>query len=478
MFSSCFDRRRHSIQHLKVFTTSLALSIALTACGSGDNGTNTSNGTTTGKNGITDLPDLRTLQTTAAEETDPSTTWVNVTGTTIMAQPNKGYVANNPARVTITLPVSPVIGDVIQVTGAGAGGWMLAQNANQSIIVKGIPNDSVAGAVWVARDSRRNWAAVASSADGSKLIAAENRGYLYTSTDSGANWIARDESRYWWAVASSSDGTKLLAAEDGGQLYTSSNSGVSWTARPSGSRNWQSVASSADGTKLIAADNGGQIYTSSDSGASWIARDDNRNWVSVAASADASKLIAAALDMRLYFSTDSGATWIARGPALAWRSVASSADGSKLIAADTIGFLYTSNDAGVTWAAQPASGAPQTSLNYRGWNFVASSANGATLLASARLGEQLYVSSDSGVTWTARDDGRNWVSIATSSDGTKLIAADYNGRLYTSTLGQTTPGINGSLSGGQFDVVSLQYLGNNTFSIINFVSASGAFKVK
>jgi photosystem II stability/assembly factor-like uncharacterized protein len=61
-------------------------------------------------------------------------------------------------------------------------------------------------------------------------------------------------------VASSADGTKLVALVDGGQIYTSTDSGVTWTARDS-NRDWIDVASSADGTKLVALVNGGQIYT-------------------------------------------------------------------------------------------------------------------------------------------------------------------------------------------------------------------------
>ncbi|MBI4745297.1 MAG: hypothetical protein HY786_01820 [Deltaproteobacteria bacterium] len=65
---------------------------------------------------------------------------------------------------------------------------------------------------------------LASSSDGSKLVAVVNGGLggqIYTSTDSGLTWTARDSSRTWYSVASSSDGTKLVAVEYGGQIYTS-----------------------------------------------------------------------------------------------------------------------------------------------------------------------------------------------------------------------------------------------------------------
>ena len=52
-----------------------------------------------------------------------------------------------------------------------------------------------------------------------QLVAAVNNGQLYTSTDSGTNWIAGDTARAWQAVACSADGTKLFAADYGSVIY-------------------------------------------------------------------------------------------------------------------------------------------------------------------------------------------------------------------------------------------------------------------
>ena len=266
-----------------------------------------------------------------------------------------------------------------------------------------------------------------------------------TTTPISTAWTARmtDQSRSWLSVASSADGTKLVAAEsnffDSGSLYISTNSGVTWTARESG-RQWSSVASSADGSKLVAAGSGvvqaGLLYTSTDSGVTWTARmtDSLRYWNSVASSADGTKLVAADYGLLfetngglLYTSTDSGVTWTARMTDInrAWSSVASSADGSMLLAAESGGQLYTSTDSGATWVAR------MTDIN-RTWGSVASSADGSKLLA-ANNGGQLYVSTNSGITWTAQDFSRNWQSVAISADGSKLVAAEYGGQLYTST---------------------------------------------
>ena len=56
-------------------------------------------------------------------------------------------------------------------------------------------------------------------------------GQIYTSTDSGVNWTARESNRNWYSVASSADGTRLVAVVNGGQIYTSTDSGMNWTPR-------------------------------------------------------------------------------------------------------------------------------------------------------------------------------------------------------------------------------------------------------
>jgi photosystem II stability/assembly factor-like uncharacterized protein len=299
---------------------------------------------------------------------------------------------------------------------------------------------SDSGATWTERTAAgsRNWRSVASSADGSKLVAGVESGSLYTSSDSGVTWTEQTAagSRDWQSVASSADGSKLIAAAGyGGSLYTSSDSGVTWTEQTAaGSRDWRSVASSADGTKLVAAAYGGSLYTSSDSGATWTERTaaGSRNWRSVASSADGTKLVAGAFGGSLYTSSDSGVTWTERTAAGSrdWQSVASSADGTKFVAAAfNGGFIYTSSDSGVTWTEQTAAGS-------RYWVSVASSADGSKLIAAAGYGGSLYTSSDSGVTWTEQTaaGSRYWASVASSADGSKLIAAaGYGGSLYTSS---------------------------------------------
>lgn len=60
-------------------------------------------------------------------------TWTDVTGTSQAMAINSGYLANNVALVTLTLPSTAAQFSIIKVTGVGAGGWKIAQNASQKI---------------------------------------------------------------------------------------------------------------------------------------------------------------------------------------------------------------------------------------------------------------------------------------------------------------------------------------------------------
>jgi hypothetical protein len=247
---------------------------------------------------------------------------------------------------------------------------------------------------WTSHETNRNWWAVASSADGTKLVATvyAGGGQIYTSTDSGGTWTARESNRQWDAVASSADGTKLVAAERAGSIYTSTNSGVTWTPRGSYGT-WVGLASSADGTKLVAVSWNYGIWTSTDSGLTWIRRNTEQYFYSVASSSDGNKLVVSQDNgrFRILTSADGGTNWTPRIGSMNWSSVASSADGTKLAATDSAGRIYISTDSGTTWTARE---------NDRPWSGIASSADG-TRLGAVVSGGQIYLSNDSGLTWTA-----------------------------------------------------------------------------
>jgi hypothetical protein len=60
-------------------------------------------------------------------------TWNDISGTSASMAVNNGYIADNAGLVTLTLPTTAVLGSILYVTGKGAGGWKIAQNASQLI---------------------------------------------------------------------------------------------------------------------------------------------------------------------------------------------------------------------------------------------------------------------------------------------------------------------------------------------------------
>jgi hypothetical protein len=417
--------------------------------------------------------------------------WQTVSGATLQAAANTGYIiTSNSGPVIITLPVTANVGDVVRVSGLGAGGWKIAQNSGQSVVAGNLAgSSSLAGIYWIPREEVRNWASVASSADGTKL-AAITYGALYTSADSGVTWIPQNVSLpttglFPPQLVSSADGTKLFAlVSSRNPLYVSMDSGMTWANRRVSTSDGielgdgTSLACSSDGTKLVAVDydggGGGQgnIYTSTDSGITWVVATnlipwDPVCWLSVASSADGTKLVASGT-FGIYTSTDSGVTWIQQNTQIGPGAVASSTDGTKLVAATYGNLIYTSTDSGVTWTAQ-TNGIPNGGS--QNWSAVASSADGTKLVASigpepssgGSASGQVYVSTNSGALWTARGINVSGISVASSADGAKLAVAASSDHLYITgpaPVATTTMGTAGYLIGGQNTAVELLYIGN------------------
>jgi hypothetical protein len=248
-------------------------------------------------------------------------------------------------------------------------------------------------------------------------------------------WTPRPVSGYWSSIVCSADGTKVYAAAQG-QIFASTDSGVTWAIRNT-SQNWHYVTCSADGTKLVAScGDYTPVFTSADSGTNFTEHTDSSYSVnSLASSADGTKLVVAASGYDIFTSTNSGGTWVDQAQSLGlfstlgWSSVACSTNGTQIVATAkyrglTPGdWIYTSADSGVSWVQRAIT---------NNWQAVASSADGTKLVAAV-LGGQIYTSSDSGTNWTPRAFATNWQAVASSADGTKLVAAVNNGQLYTST---------------------------------------------
>jgi len=60
-------------------------------------------------------------------------TWNEVVGVAQAAAVDNGYICNNAALVTVTLPNVAALGSIVRIAGKGAGGWRVAQNAGETI---------------------------------------------------------------------------------------------------------------------------------------------------------------------------------------------------------------------------------------------------------------------------------------------------------------------------------------------------------
>ncbi len=61
------------------------------------------------------------------------TTWTEVTGLSVNAAVNNGYILNNAALVTVNLPGTCAVGDEIRLAGKGAGLWVVDAPAGDTI---------------------------------------------------------------------------------------------------------------------------------------------------------------------------------------------------------------------------------------------------------------------------------------------------------------------------------------------------------
>ncbi|MDQ5971334.1 MAG: hypothetical protein QG566_280, partial [Patescibacteria group bacterium] len=134
------------------------------------------------------------------------------------------------------------------------------------------------------------------------------------------------------------------------------------------------------------------------------------------------------------------------------------ANGSTITLNETTGTLFTKGRYGVFNAGTSnvylASGASswtqQTGSGTRNWRSVASSADGSKLAAVVYNG-YIYTSVDNGATWSTNSNSSGshfWNSITSSTDGIKLAATDgNNGYIYTSSDGGVTWTTNSNSSG-------------------------------
>jgi hypothetical protein len=142
---------------------------------------------------------------------------------TVVVHSDTNEITNQVRAKCLVLLVAGLTGLLAVANGAIAQTWTLTS------------------APQATGESTWNWMAVACSADGTKLVAAGLKGRIYslgdcdsfdmassiyTSADAGLTWHQTSSpTNVWSAVASSANGAKLVALSPAG-IYTSTNSGV------------------------------------------------------------------------------------------------------------------------------------------------------------------------------------------------------------------------------------------------------------
>ena len=279
--------------------------------------------------------------------------WIPVSGTATQAVADAGYLMLNPKLSTVTLPSAPFTGDIVRVSGAGSGGWLVAVNAGQSILGNFA---SLRNAYPVSAPSTGNsYTGVAVTADGIRMYAVGAITGVYGSSDSGKNFAQISSASLgtsFNSVACSANGKTVYIAPSGtGIIQMSTDGGVHFNPF-GGSGNWQGISCSADGSKLfvgntacsgdgtnIANVNGGVISVSTNGGSSWFGVTAPTAGVTcLAASSDCTKMIAGVNNGLLYGTANLGASWTAlTSTNQFWSGLSMTADGSRFSGAVSTG---------------------------------------------------------------------------------------------------------------------------------------------
>jgi hypothetical protein len=140
-------------------------------------------------------------------------------------------MADSSSQVTITLPAPSAlaVGDIIQVNGVGSGGWTIAQNAGQSIVIQSIPG-SAPGESTSGNISGGQYSAIELQYIGANTFTILN--YMGNLGDNAAplsagyvsegvlTWMPISSTTYTWAAANTYCTTTTINGQTGWRLPT------------------------------------------------------------------------------------------------------------------------------------------------------------------------------------------------------------------------------------------------------------------
>jgi photosystem II stability/assembly factor-like uncharacterized protein len=325
-----------------------------------------------------------------------------------------------------------------------------------------------------------NWSSVASSLDGSIVLACcfGNSVYILNKQKSKdwveVNWFNAEDNlstSNWTSVACNSSGAVMVACVQGGSVYISKNSGDVWSQMTNGipvAKNWECVTCSRDGSIIVAVGDE-DIYLSKNMGASWQLKgpaDPKTSFYNVGSSADGKKHIAlcynetsADVTNKIMYSTDSAETWqesdgIPGTPSLS--NVILSEDGSYAYISINGKGVYVSRDGGKSWSTEgielpsidSITGQLTTIKNVSinipdgNWQWITGSYDLKTMMicsmpitldSGLTFAGEIYSSLNYGRTWIATNaQNLSWQNLTVSGNGKFVYACDGNGGIWSS----------------------------------------------
>jgi hypothetical protein len=214
-------------------------------------------------------------------------------------------------------------------------------------------------------------------------------------------WTQINEPKDWSYIATSSDGTKLIASVFEDCIYTSNDFGVSWTKCDSLNnfpKGWYRVASSSDGSTLVATNN--RVYISVDYGVRWNEKNPLNGqdglWNIILSPNGENIISLEQMRILLKNSTDTETTWdkifkFPNSEIFTCKGFTASLNGNDAI------LILNSNlvklkKIGTRWER------PINIIGEQNWTYIASSENFTNIIVCSN--KNIYISNNSGSSWT------------------------------------------------------------------------------
>lgn len=199
---------------------------------------------------------------------------------------------------------------------------------------------------------------ITGSSDGQTLIASRSNGLLSRSYNRGASWSNLGLSKNWRAIVSNNDTSKIYGVVNNEYIYYSHDSGSSFTVTNDDiPRLWKTldIIEAAGFTTIYAAATSDYIYKGIQqlNGSfvwSTLTSAGSRDWTQLAIAKNSGTIVACSNE-GVYKSTNGGTSWtnILIGNML---SIGISNDGNKIIVNTSGSILYTSLNGGTTWSSE------------------------------------------------------------------------------------------------------------------------------